>query len=102
MAARHLMKRWGVEAKDSVFLCDDDNDLELAVEVGRAFLPTITSVSQGRRSRRRRRSRGPFSCSSFLPLTPLCVLIHFLSPLGALSSLMLSHSHLCAPTPAAW
>lgn len=40
------MKAWGVEKlSDSVFLCDDDNDMELAVEVGKAFLPSISSVS---------------------------------------------------------
>lgn len=39
------MKRWKVEQKaDTAFLCDDDNDMELAAEVGRAFLPSITSV----------------------------------------------------------
>ncbi|EFJ50453.1 hypothetical protein VOLCADRAFT_103907 [Volvox carteri f. nagariensis] len=45
MAARHLMVRFGVAAKDCCFLCDDDNDLELAREVGRAFLPSISSDS---------------------------------------------------------
>ncbi|GLC33935.1 hypothetical protein PLESTB_000819800 [Pleodorina starrii] len=45
MAARHLMARLGAAAKDCCFLCDDDNDLELAAEVGRAFLPSITSDS---------------------------------------------------------
>ena len=38
------MKRWSVARSDSVFLCDDDNDMELAAEVGRAFLPSISSV----------------------------------------------------------
>ncbi|KAG2486320.1 hypothetical protein HYH03_015024 [Edaphochlamys debaryana] len=44
-AARHLLSRWGASAGDTAFLCDDDNDLELAAEVGRAFLPSITSDS---------------------------------------------------------
>jgi hypothetical protein len=40
------MNKWGVEQRaDSAFLCDDDNDMELAAEVGRAFLPNMTSVS---------------------------------------------------------
>lgn len=38
------MKNWDIEHKDSVFLCDDHNDLELAAVVGLAFLPTISSV----------------------------------------------------------
>ncbi|KAG2432634.1 hypothetical protein HXX76_008974 [Chlamydomonas incerta] len=45
MAARHLMARFGAAAPDCSFLCDDDNDLQLAAEVGRAFLPSITSDS---------------------------------------------------------
>ncbi|GIM06259.1 hypothetical protein Vretimale_10615 [Volvox reticuliferus] len=45
MAARHLMAHFGAAAKDCSFLCDDDNDLELAAEVGRAFLPSLTSDS---------------------------------------------------------
>lgn len=44
MAARHLMARFGAPAPACSFLCDDDNDLQLAAEVGRAFLPSITSV----------------------------------------------------------
>ncbi|GFR53021.1 hypothetical protein Agub_g15713 [Astrephomene gubernaculifera] len=43
MAARHLMRRFSAAAPDCCFLCDDDNDLELAAEVGRALLPSITS-----------------------------------------------------------
>lgn len=39
------MKKWGILKPDSVFLCDDDNDMELAVDIGKAFLPSITSVS---------------------------------------------------------
>ena len=41
---RYLMKNWDIAHKDSVFLCDDHNDLELAAVVGLAFLPTISSV----------------------------------------------------------
>ncbi|KXZ54955.1 hypothetical protein GPECTOR_3g123 [Gonium pectorale] len=44
-AARHLMSRFAAAAPDCSFLCDDDNDLELAAEVGKAFLPSITSDS---------------------------------------------------------
>lgn len=43
--AAHLMKRFGVPAEGSVFLCDDDNDMQLAAMVGKAFLPTISAVS---------------------------------------------------------
>ena len=42
------MKQWSVARSDSVFLCDDDNDMELAAEVGRAFLPSISSVRGSR------------------------------------------------------
>lgn len=42
---RYLMKTWGIKHQDSVFLCDDDNDMELAALVGRAFLPTVSSAS---------------------------------------------------------
>ncbi len=45
MAARHLMRRFSAPAPGCCFLCDDDNDLELAAEVGKAFLPSVTSVS---------------------------------------------------------
>ncbi len=41
------MKKWGISETESVFLCDDDNDLELAAHVARAFLPSITSVRKG-------------------------------------------------------
>jgi hydroxymethylpyrimidine pyrophosphatase-like HAD family hydrolase len=46
-AAVHLMKRFGASCggDDSVFLCDDDNDIELARAVSRAFLPSVTSDS---------------------------------------------------------
>jgi hypothetical protein len=42
--ARYLMQRHGAAAADCVFLCDDDNDLELAALVGKAFVPSIGSV----------------------------------------------------------
>lgn len=45
MAARHLMRRFSAPAAGCCFLCDDDNDLELAAEVGKAFLPSVTSDS---------------------------------------------------------
>eukprot|EP00197_Chlamydomonas_leiostraca_P012292 CAMPEP_0202869656 /NCGR_PEP_ID=MMETSP1391-20130828/12575_1 /ASSEMBLY_ACC=CAM_ASM_000867 /TAXON_ID=1034604 /ORGANISM="Chlamydomonas leiostraca, Strain SAG 11-49" /LENGTH=268 /DNA_ID=CAMNT_0049549997 /DNA_START=62 /DNA_END=868 /DNA_ORIENTATION=- len=44
-AARYLMARFQARAQDCVFLCDDDNDMELAAEVGRAYLPSVTSES---------------------------------------------------------
>lgn len=43
--ARYLMQRHGAAAADCVFLCDDDNDLELAGLVGKAFVPSIGSAS---------------------------------------------------------
>ncbi|KAI8476919.1 MAG: hypothetical protein J3K34DRAFT_381927 [Monoraphidium minutum] len=42
-AALHLMQRWGVQPLDCVFMCDDDNDLELARLVRKAYLPGITA-----------------------------------------------------------
>ncbi|KAG1658592.1 hypothetical protein FOA52_016204 [Chlamydomonas sp. UWO 241] len=45
MAAQYLMKKWSAEPANAVFLCDDDNDMELASIVGRAFLPTVSSES---------------------------------------------------------
>jgi hydroxymethylpyrimidine pyrophosphatase-like HAD family hydrolase len=46
-AARHLMARFGMEdTSKSAFLCDDDNDLPLAALVGKAFLPSISSVGE--------------------------------------------------------
>ncbi|KAL6774273.1 hypothetical protein ACKKBG_A24400 [Auxenochlorella protothecoides x Auxenochlorella symbiontica] len=50
-AARHLAARWGADLSRALFLCDDDNDLELAAAVGRAFLPSITSESMGSAAR---------------------------------------------------
>lgn len=47
-AARYLMQRFGAARSDCVFLCDDDNDMALAADVGKAFLPSITSVSRTR------------------------------------------------------
>lgn len=44
-AAQHLMRRWGVPAQRTAFLCDDDNDLALAAVVAKAFLPSISAVS---------------------------------------------------------
>ncbi len=45
-AARYLMARFCIEdTSKSAFLCDDDNDLPLAALVGKAFLPSISSVS---------------------------------------------------------
>ena len=49
-AAQYLMSRFGgdVTGSDSLFMCDDDNDIELAVHVSRAYLPSITSESMRR------------------------------------------------------
>ena len=44
-AASYLMERFKVPAEQCAHLCDDDNDLELAAIVGRAFVVGITSVS---------------------------------------------------------
>lgn len=44
-AAIYLMKRFGSGPESSVFMCDDDNDIELALHVSRAYLPGITSES---------------------------------------------------------
>jgi len=44
MSAAYLMRRWGVPASSCVLLCDDDNDLQLAAVVGKAFLPSISHV----------------------------------------------------------
>lgn len=43
-AARYMMQKWGAACEDCAFLCDDDNDIELAETVGRAFLPSVSSV----------------------------------------------------------
>jgi 3-deoxy-D-manno-octulosonate 8-phosphate phosphatase KdsC-like HAD superfamily phosphatase len=44
-AAAYLMEKFGVPASRCALLCDDDNDLELAAIVGKAFLPSIGAVS---------------------------------------------------------
>ncbi|MEW5320546.1 MAG: hypothetical protein WDW38_011613 [Sanguina aurantia] len=44
-AARHVMRRFMALEEDCTFLCDDDNDLELAAVVSKAFLPSVTSPS---------------------------------------------------------
>ncbi len=36
-----------LQARDCVLLCDDDNDMELAAQVAKAFLPSVTSVRGG-------------------------------------------------------
>jgi hypothetical protein len=40
------MRKFGVPASRCALLCDDDNDLELAAIVGKAFLPSIGAVSE--------------------------------------------------------
>jgi 3-deoxy-D-manno-octulosonate 8-phosphate phosphatase KdsC-like HAD superfamily phosphatase len=44
-AAAYLMRKLGVPAGRCALLCDDDNDLQLAAIVGKAFLPSIGAVS---------------------------------------------------------
>ena len=43
-AGVYIAARFGASPADVVFLCDDDNDIELANAVGRAYLPSISSV----------------------------------------------------------
>lgn len=47
-AAKYLMTRFKSNPDSSIFMCDDDNDIELALNVSKAFLPTITSESMKR------------------------------------------------------
>lgn len=47
-AATYLMEKFNASAETSVFMCDDDNDIELALHVSKAFLPSITSESMRR------------------------------------------------------
>lgn len=49
-AARHVAERFGTPLGSCGFLCDDDNDLELAAVVARAYLPSVTSVGDSPRS----------------------------------------------------
>lgn len=44
-AAKYLMARFGATPATSTFLCDDDNDMELAAAVSKAFLPSISADS---------------------------------------------------------
>lgn len=44
-AAIYLMNKFSSGPESSVFMCDDDNDIELALHVSRAYLPGITSES---------------------------------------------------------
>lgn len=44
-AARYLIQKWGSVQSRCTFLCDDDNDIQLALAVGKAFLPNISSPS---------------------------------------------------------
>lgn len=43
-AAVHIAKQMGADIKDCAFLCDDDNDIDLAKVVGRAYMPTVAAV----------------------------------------------------------
>jgi len=47
-AASYIAERFSVSLSSSVFLCDDDNDIDLALRVRRAFAVGITSASLGR------------------------------------------------------
>jgi 3-deoxy-D-manno-octulosonate 8-phosphate phosphatase KdsC-like HAD superfamily phosphatase len=42
--AGYLARHYGVPLEKSAFICDDDNDVELAKLVGRAYCPAISSV----------------------------------------------------------
>lgn len=44
-AAKYLMDTFKSGSESSIFMCDDDNDIELAMYVSKAFLPSITSES---------------------------------------------------------
>ncbi|KAJ9533439.1 hypothetical protein QJQ45_026474, partial [Haematococcus lacustris] len=44
-AAQYLMGRFRATPHSCTFMCDDDNDMELAAVVAKAFLPTVTSES---------------------------------------------------------
>lgn len=43
-AAVHIAKQLGIDIKDCAFLCDDDNDIDLAKVVGKAYMPTVAAV----------------------------------------------------------
>lgn len=42
--AEYLAEYYGVPLAKSAFLCDDDNDVELARLVGKAYCPAVSSV----------------------------------------------------------
>lgn len=44
-AARHVLETLGIDAKHSIAMFDDDNDLELGALAGRSFLPGVTHPS---------------------------------------------------------
>jgi 3-deoxy-D-manno-octulosonate 8-phosphate phosphatase KdsC-like HAD superfamily phosphatase len=43
------MERWGAAPQRCAFMCDDDNDLNLAASVGRALVVGLGSVSRAAR-----------------------------------------------------
>lgn len=47
-AAQYIIDAWGVKFNECGFMCDDDNDVELAQEVFRVYMPTITAASIGK------------------------------------------------------
>ena len=40
-AGIYVLQRLGVDASEAGFLCDDENDLELAMAVGHVFIPQV-------------------------------------------------------------
>lgn len=46
-AGRYLVERFGGSVAEAAFLCDDDNDVALALALGRAYLPSVSSVRLG-------------------------------------------------------
>ena len=43
-AAMHIAKHMGADIEQCAFLCDDDNDIDLAKVVGKAYLPSVSAV----------------------------------------------------------
>jgi hypothetical protein len=45
-AGMYMLEKWGgITPNESAFLCDDDNDMELAALVGKVYVPCITADS---------------------------------------------------------
>lgn len=43
-AAIQIARHFGADLCDCAFLCDDDNDIQLAKVVGKAYLPSVSAV----------------------------------------------------------